>query len=91
VSKPGALDALNTNTTAIYYQKFADIVDKIHATALQSSHPATDNISLLEYKPNKLTYLSNTSDDRVAVFSEIYYPHDWHVTVDRQSAEPFPC
>ena len=34
------------------------------------------------YKPNELTYQANTTQDRVAVFSEIYYPHDWHLYCD---------
>jgi hypothetical protein len=84
-----ALDNINPHTTAVYDKKFADVVNKIPATALQLPHSATDSISLLKYTPNKLTYLSNTSTDRVVVFSEIYYPHDWHVTIDGQSAEHF--
>ena len=37
---------------------------------------------MTEYKPNALTYSANVANDRVAVFSEIYYPDGWHLMVD---------
>ena len=41
-----------------------------------------DEIVLTEYQPNALTYRATASADRVAVFSEIYYPEGWHIYVD---------
>ena len=43
---------------------------------------ASDEIVLTEYQPNKLTYKASNANDRVAVFSEIYYPEDWHLYID---------
>ncbi len=43
-------------------------------------------ITLTDYKPNQLTYTANTDTKRLAVFSEIYYPHDWHLLIDGQEA-----
>ena len=48
---------------------------------------AQDYIRLTSYAPNELHYRYSASADRVAVFSEIYYPNGWHATVDGQPLE----
>lgn len=40
------------------------------------------HINLIEYKPNYLKYESENKADGLAVFSEVYYPHGWHVFID---------
>ncbi|MDO4949577.1 MAG: YfhO family protein [Bacteroidales bacterium] len=47
------------------------------------------SISLVSYAPNKLTYSSQSDSDQLAVFSEIYYPHGWKVTIDGQSVNHY--
>lgn len=44
-------------------------------------------ISLKEYQPNYLRYESNSKSEGLAVFSEIYYPHGWTVTIDGKNTE----
>ncbi|MDO5036224.1 MAG: hypothetical protein Q4D93_04610 [Porphyromonas sp.] len=39
-------------------------------------------ITLVSYAPDELHYRSTNRHDGVAVFSEIYYPHGWHATID---------
>ena len=39
-------------------------------------------IELKEYKPNYLKYTSNSSAEKLAVFSEVYYPIGWTATID---------
>ena len=48
-----------------------------------------ESIDMVSYAPNRLKYHYTTSQDRVAVFSEIYYPDGWHATVDGQPLELF--
>ena len=48
-----------------------------------------DKIELLSHKPDQLVYRSNTANQRMAVFSEAYYPHGWRVTIDGEVAEMF--
>ena len=48
-----------------------------------------DQIKLISQRPNRLVYRSNTTQQRVALFSEAYYPHGWHVTIDGQNVEMF--
>ena len=42
----------------------------------------TDTIILTSYAPNELRYHYTASADRLAVFSEIYYPDGWKAEVD---------
>ena len=46
-----------------------------------------DNISMTSYAPNELHYRYTAATERLAVFSEIYYPNGWHATVDGQPLE----
>jgi len=47
----------------------------------------TDSIALTSYAPNELHYQYSAACDRLAVFSEIYYPDGWHATVDGQPVD----
>ncbi|MDE5710226.1 MAG: YfhO family protein [Bacteroides sp.] len=44
-------------------------------------------IKLTSYAPNHLTYETENPQDGIAVFSEIYYPDGWHITIDGQPAD----
>ena len=46
-------------------------------------------IKLVTYKPNYIKYISNNTNAGVAVFSEIYYPKGWNVTIDGKNASHF--
>ena len=37
-----------------------------------------DSIAMTSYAPNELHFRYSTSGDRMAVFSEVYYPEGWH-------------
>lgn len=70
------------------------VVDKRWATpSLQALKPAasdsTDFVRLTKYTPNRAEYALQASQPRVVVFSEIYYPDSWQVTIDGKPAELF--
>ena len=50
----------------------------------QSGGEESDSIVMTSYAPNELHYHYNAAADRLAVFSEIYYPNGWTATVDGQ-------
>ncbi len=37
-----------------------------------------DTIAMTSYAPNELHFKYSTAEDRLAVFSEVYYPEGWH-------------
>ena len=41
-----------------------------------------DQIELVHYEPNRLTYHVAASGNRFAVFSEVFYPKGWVATID---------
>ncbi|WP_303822752.1 YfhO family protein [Apibacter mensalis] len=49
---------------------------------IQSSSDSISSIELKEYLPNNLTYVSNSKEEKLGVFSEIYYPHGWKASID---------
>lgn len=72
-----ALDTFNPARTAVVDRRFADLIDATATTASEG-----DNIKLTSYAPNELHYESHATHNRVAVFSEIYFPWGWIVTID---------
>lgn len=68
------------------------VVDRRFADQLsiqESEGSPSDTIYLSSYTPNFLTYKSSSSSDRIAVFSEIYYPNGWQAYVDDIPASHF--
>ncbi|MGL1886573.1 MAG: YfhO family protein, partial [Reichenbachiella sp.] len=70
----GQLGTIDTKSQAIVNTvEFSDVATIADNTA---------TISLTSYLPNELKYTSSSSNDALAVFSEIYYPKGWKATVD---------
>ena len=46
----------------------------------------TGSIELTAYAPNELRYTFSTSDERAAIFSEIYYPEGWKAWIEPAGA-----
>ncbi|MCC8198981.1 MAG: YfhO family protein [Tannerellaceae bacterium] len=79
-----ALNSLNPLTTAVVDKRFAD--------ELKGYIPYKDStatIQLESYRPNKLIYSSNSLNEQVAVFSEIYYYPGWRATIDGKPVSHF--
>ena len=71
-----ALNTLDLHNTAVADEQFRTVL------TCEPQPNESDEIVLTEYKPNALTYYANVANDRVAVFSEIYYPEGWHLYID---------
>ena len=76
-----ALSTLDLHKQAVADKKFAGVLDvtKPEVTPLMAFD--TTLIQLTSYAPNCLEYVAMTEQNKVAVFSEIYYPHDWHLYI----------
>jgi hypothetical protein len=75
-----AVGSIQLTNEAVINQRFKDQVRDLPAQLSESSQP--DAIKLVEYKPNYLKYEAEASQNRLAVFSEIYYPYGWQAYVD---------
>lgn len=79
------IDALHTADpagTAVVDARFKEALKGL----TESHRDSLSTIRLTSYEPNRLVYETHNSGDAVAVFSEIYYPDGWQVTVDGQPA-----
>ena len=66
------------------------VVDRQFGEALQGMEQAhKDSLSVIRltaYEPNRVVYETDNAGDGVAVFSEIYYPDGWQVSIDGKEA-----
>ena len=82
VNESKALNTIDIKTTAVADSKFADILN----ISVSANDPDA-YITLDKYVPDRMEYTSSSTKDKVAVFSEIYYPNEWHLYIDGQEHE----
>ncbi len=77
-----ALTDCEPGDEAIIHQEFQDYVAGLDPDG-------TGTIQLTQYKPNHLTYQSNTNSEQLAVFSEIWYGPNkgWQAYIDDQPVD----
>ncbi len=71
---------VNLKTTAVVRDIYRDKVGQT----------SSGQIELIGYEPDHLTYKSSASGDGLVVFSEVYYPVGWEVTIDGEKAQMIP-
>ncbi len=79
-----AVKSINPAEVAVVDRRFAE---QIPVTEMQAT--PGDTIWLTSYEPNLLTYKTELSSERVAIFSEIYYKYGWKASIDGNPAEHF--
>ena len=77
VQESNALNTIDIKTTAVADKLFADALN----LKVTESDPGA-YIKMEKYIPDYLEYSSHSTKDKVAVFSEIYYPREWHLYID---------
>ncbi len=82
VNESNALNTIDIKTTAVADGKFADILNVSASTNDPDAY-----IRLYKYVPDRLEYTSSSKQEKVAVFSEIYYPNEWHLYIDGREHE----
>ena len=81
-----AIDSIDVRTTAVVDHRFAASLGDWSVAVDSVPKTVQAGLTLTSYAPNRLAYTATTDVDRVAVFSEIYYP-DWTATIDGQPVE----
>jgi hypothetical protein len=71
--------------------KEAVIVNTFKNQITKSSFPVQENerIELISYQPDELHYKYSAREEKLAVFSEIYYPAGWKCYVDGKESQYF--
>jgi hypothetical protein len=73
-----ALGEIDLRTQAVADRRFAPILEGFNVTPRDSA----STIELISYDSNIMTYKVSAKKDELAVFSEIYYPRGWKITID---------
>lgn len=73
---------INPRETAVVDKRFEETLKGVTTNNTDS----LANITLTSYSPNHLVYETTNENDGIAIFSEIYYPDGWQVTIDGQPA-----
>ncbi len=74
-----------SQTAVINKNLFQDYMAKLPSDQIYAADSSV--IVLTQYKPNHITYETMAFRDRLAVFSEIYYPKGWQAYIDGTPAE----
>ena len=77
-----ALGTLKPAETAVVDHQFGEALQGME----QAHKDSLSIIRLTAYEPNRVVYETNNAGDGVAVFSEIYYPDGWQVSIDGKEA-----
>jgi hypothetical protein len=78
-----ALGAADLRTEAVADKKYEPLLAGFRPT---SADPAS-TIRLTDYDSDFVTYAVDAKKDELALFSEVYYPNGWRITIDGQPAE----
>lgn len=79
-----AIKTINPKSEAVADRRFAEMIP-----VSETPGAPGDTIWLASYEPNLLTYKTELSAARVAVFSEIYYKYGWKAFIDDNPADHF--
>jgi len=71
------LQKINTRNTAVADKKFEAAIGGVSL-----GKDSVSTIKQIAYHPEKMEYESNAATEKVAVFSEIWYPESWVCTID---------
>lgn len=80
----GLLDKISADSTVVIGPDFKDIYGLVNGNVTASPK---DSIYITSYAPNELRYHVKLSSDRTAVFSDVYYPDGWNLTVSSTSGD----
>ncbi len=79
-----AINNLDPSKEAVIDKLFKDQITKL-------SYPVLENekIELISYQPDEVIYKYSSKEEKLAVFSEIYYPAGWKSFIDGKESKYF--
>lgn len=94
VEKPVIVENANNEISAINKldpSKEATIDIKFKDQITKSAYPVSENekIEIVSYQPNELVYKYSAKEEKLAVFSEIYYAAGWKAFIDGKESKYF--
>jgi hypothetical protein len=94
VEKVDMMESANKEISAIKSidpSKEATVDNAFKSLITKTSYPVHENekIQLTSYQPDELLYKSSSSEEKLAVFSEIYYPAGWKCYLDGKETKYF--
>ena len=94
VEKPVIVENANKEISSINEidpSKEATIDIKFKDQITKSVYPVSDNekVELVSYRPDELVYKYSAREEKLAVFSEIYYPAGWKAFIDGKESKYF--
>lgn len=72
-----ALSKADLHNMAVIDQSFASVLNVDLPDVAPLMAYDEDKIELTHYAPNRIEYVAQNEQNKIAVFSEIYYPHGW--------------
>lgn len=82
-----ALGTIDLRREAVADKKYAPVFEKFQTGFKPSPADSASTITLTDYDSDFVTYAIDAKKEELAVFSEVYYPRGWHITIDGQPAE----
>ncbi len=83
-----SLGKINLRNMAVIDKSFADKLNVDLPDVAPLMAYDEDKIELTRYAPNRLDYLAQNEQNKIAVFSEIYYPHGWKLYLLDKDGNP---
>lgn len=75
---------IDIGTTAIVNAEFESFLGDVQQ---DDTGETNGTIDLVELQPNSIKYKAKTENKKLAVFSEIWYPHGWKAFIDGEEAD----
>jgi hypothetical protein len=82
-----ALGTIDLRKEAVTDSKYAPVLEKFQPGFKTSPADSASTIVLTDYDSDFVTYAVDAKKEELAVFSEVYYPKGWQISIDGQPAE----
>lgn len=82
-----ALGTIDLWREAVADKKYAPVFEKFQTGFKPSPADSASTITLTDYDSDFVTYAIDAKKAELAIFSEVYYPKGWQISIDGQPAE----